>query len=114
MMRRPPRSTLFPYTTLFRSRAADPEPVRRDIAGVEADAVVADDNREPAALRPAGASLGQAHLHPGLSGAGVAGPAGPRLAGGTHDPRDDRDGHPPGPVGVASPRRPPPRGAAAP
>src|SRR2546427_2990154 len=24
MIRRPPRSTLFPYTTLFRSRAADP------------------------------------------------------------------------------------------
>src|SRR3712207_7952894 len=27
MIRRPPRSTLFPYTTLFRSAAADPEPV---------------------------------------------------------------------------------------
>src|SRR2546429_4381940 len=25
MIRRPPRSTLFPYTTLFRSRAAAPE-----------------------------------------------------------------------------------------
>src|SRR2546429_6415092 len=25
MIRRPPRSTLFPYTTLFRSQAADPE-----------------------------------------------------------------------------------------
>src|SRR2546422_5191091 len=25
MIRRPPRSTLFPYTTLFRSRAAGPE-----------------------------------------------------------------------------------------
>src|SRR2546427_8456072 len=25
MIRRPPRSTLFPYTTLFRSLAADPE-----------------------------------------------------------------------------------------
>src|SRR3989442_12092793 len=47
MIRRPPRSTLFPYTTLFRSRAAgrsdlagrtgflcDPEPVTiRDFAG---------------------------------------------------------------------------------
>src|SRR3712207_8758400 len=32
MIRRPPRSTLFPYTTLFRSRAADPprpRPLRR-------------------------------------------------------------------------------------
>src|SRR5438128_7407153 len=29
MIRRPPRSTLFPYTTLFRSRSADrPEPHR--------------------------------------------------------------------------------------
>src|SRR5438477_6744535 len=25
MIRRPPRSTLFPYTTLFRSRAGEPE-----------------------------------------------------------------------------------------
>src|SRR5690242_21256786 len=28
MLRRPPRSTLFPYTTLFRSRQAGTEPVR--------------------------------------------------------------------------------------
>src|SRR2546430_5576517 len=27
MIRRPPRSTLFPYTTLFRSLRQDPEPV---------------------------------------------------------------------------------------
>src|SRR2546427_8662168 len=27
MIRRPPRSTLFPYTTLFRSQRLDPEPV---------------------------------------------------------------------------------------
>src|SRR5258708_8609590 len=27
MIRRPPRSTLFPYTTLFRSRAAEPGPI---------------------------------------------------------------------------------------
>src|SRR5256885_11936001 len=33
MIRRPPRSTLFPYTTLFRSRARESEDVvRRDIA----------------------------------------------------------------------------------
>src|SRR2546422_2576382 len=38
MIRRPPRSTLFPYTTLFRSRAFDPHPdsilrllARRDV-----------------------------------------------------------------------------------
>src|SRR5690349_23834030 len=29
MIRRPPRSTLFPYTTLFRSRARDRSPSRR-------------------------------------------------------------------------------------
>src|SRR2546430_6553994 len=28
MIRRPPRSTLFPYTTLFRSRAAEHQPER--------------------------------------------------------------------------------------
>src|SRR2546430_12867535 len=28
MIRRPPRSTLFPYTTLFRSSSACPEPCR--------------------------------------------------------------------------------------
>src|SRR3712207_8275108 len=34
MIRRPPRSTLFPYTTLFRSRK-DQAPVAVDLAGVE-------------------------------------------------------------------------------
>src|SRR2546425_11674194 len=29
MIRRPPRSTLFPYTTLFRSLATDPRALRR-------------------------------------------------------------------------------------
>src|SRR3712207_8009194 len=32
MIRRPPRSTLFPYTTLFRSRAQLPGGPRRDVA----------------------------------------------------------------------------------
>src|SRR3712207_8842530 len=30
MIRRPPRSTLFPYTTLFRSRLEDPDEQRAD------------------------------------------------------------------------------------
>src|SRR3712207_9328469 len=30
MIRRPPRSTLFPYTTLFRSTSGRPAPARRD------------------------------------------------------------------------------------
>src|SRR3989449_6340220 len=32
MIRRPPRSTLFPYTTLFRSRLADRQPMVLDAA----------------------------------------------------------------------------------
>src|SRR3712207_6908551 len=44
MIRRPPRSTLFPYTTLFRSRAgvrADPLPIpHQDEAVPPADAVL--------------------------------------------------------------------------
>src|SRR3712207_7281232 len=41
MIRRPPRSTLFPYTTLFRSTVRDPERSRRfylDVLGLEATA----------------------------------------------------------------------------
>src|SRR2546430_10356098 len=34
MIRRPPRSTLFPYTTLFRSRGGLPHDGRRDRPGV--------------------------------------------------------------------------------
>src|SRR3712207_6971497 len=39
MIRRPPRSTLFPYTTLFRSRALEPElrALQRDLAATLAD-----------------------------------------------------------------------------
>src|SRR5690606_40930822 len=44
MVRRPPRSTLFPYTTLFRSRNADPPRDR----GRRAD----DQFRQVRALRP--------------------------------------------------------------
>src|SRR5256885_13108295 len=33
MIRRPPRSTLFPYTTLFRSRGAEEHRGREDAAG---------------------------------------------------------------------------------
>src|SRR3712207_7802531 len=40
MIRRPPRSTLFPYTTLFRSRAA-----------VDLDALVGDLDRDPGGLQ---------------------------------------------------------------
>src|SRR2546421_8713878 len=36
MIRRPPRSTLFPYTTLFRSRAARAHELRRPAPGAPA------------------------------------------------------------------------------
>src|SRR2546422_3219209 len=38
MIRRPPRSTLFPYTTLFRSKRADPTAEQR---------VLKDDSKDP-------------------------------------------------------------------
>src|SRR3712207_7087480 len=41
MIRRPPRSTLFPYTTLFRSRAQRPD------AGRPAERRIADDAGDP-------------------------------------------------------------------
>src|SRR2546425_2164971 len=52
MIRRPPRSTLFPYTTLFRSRASRADSARRD--------PVDDDRRvhgrpEPLGRRPSDA-----------------------------------------------------------
>src|SRR3712207_7639358 len=43
MIRRPPRSTLFPYTTLFRSRAADGAGVVEHGGDVEAGAADPDD-----------------------------------------------------------------------
>src|SRR2546426_12740854 len=44
MIRRPPRSTLFPYTTLFRSEGQPPAPI---LEGVEAQvAPDADDRRQ--------------------------------------------------------------------
>src|SRR5689334_24433831 len=56
MMRRPPRSTLFPYTTLFRSQ--------QDTAGTR-DVIDADDvERQPRALgRPRDGVRGQSALH---------------------------------------------------
>src|SRR3712207_7341995 len=64
MIRRPPRSTLFPYTTLFRSlgvlvvadrdRAADPEHADATVAGLRDLAVVSDDYETVARLEPGG------------------------------------------------------------
>src|SRR3712207_7900788 len=38
MIRRPPRSTLFPYTTLFRSGGVDPDVEAHDVVLLDADA----------------------------------------------------------------------------
>src|SRR3712207_7955461 len=69
MIRRPPRSTLFPYTTLFRSiepgdrlpvRAVEPALQRRLRGGAEAQAVAGADEMD------GGAHEGDAHhLAPG-------------------------------------------------
>src|SRR2546422_9996238 len=61
MIRRPPRSTLFPYTTLFRSHqvAGPVEPVRRELAGVVfRGAVVAPQGVRPAHRELADLPLG--------------------------------------------------------
>src|SRR3712207_7152455 len=45
MIRRPPRSTLFPYTTLFRSaRQADPQALRRQLAQLGLEVLGARDD----------------------------------------------------------------------
>src|SRR5690348_17474309 len=48
MIRRPPRSTLFPYTTLFRSGVLEVEPLR---AGPDLTRLVADEKRR-AGMKP--------------------------------------------------------------
>src|SRR3712207_7540755 len=63
MIRRPPRSTLFPYTTLFRSRRPSRRTARR--GGDRADRVV-DRARAPARAR--------AQRRSGLTGGGRASP----------------------------------------
>src|SRR3712207_8515700 len=66
MIRRPPRSTLFPYTTLFRSGVAG-GPVRREDAGAEAARV--DEHHPPAVV--------EADAHAGMGQVGVGVEQGP-------------------------------------
>src|SRR3712207_7842187 len=70
MIRRPPRSTLFPYTTLFRSLLGEPALDRR-----EGRAERQDQRRRP--LHP-GDGLAHARHQPGLAAARLGGrlPAG--------------------------------------
>src|SRR2546422_3614887 len=57
MIRRPPRSTLFPYTTLFRSRVAESWISRRD----ELDGARSRATRRSAPVFPRGAFRSEEH-----------------------------------------------------
>src|SRR2546422_10913977 len=97
MIRRPPRSTLFPYTTLFRSRGGDPRRAARgDTARAgpapPARVVHADGARDGPAGRRLGARLQD---RPGAL----------RAAGGHHGGGTRRRGAPPRRETVAPPPR---------
>src|SRR3989442_15311912 len=105
MIRRPPRSTLFPYTTLFRS-------VPRDLGRVAAPqahraARVAVELHRP--LLPAGEARGDA-ADVGDGVVGGAGKGGRRREGAGAPPSPPYPPFPPPSVGdvTASPLRPPP------
>src|SRR3712207_7839462 len=58
MIRRPPRSTLFPYTTLFRSK----EVLRACLRALRADANIADDEGRIFTFIPAAGGVGATTL----------------------------------------------------
>src|SRR3712207_7233638 len=62
MIRRPPRSTLFPYTTLFRSRTSSLLP--RALRALAHEAVVAEDDPHPGQT---GSPCRQGAEHPSFS-----------------------------------------------
>src|SRR3989449_9472112 len=64
MIRRPPRSTLFPYTTLFRSRLRDPGQGRGAGRGDPWRLLRGDGPAAAAGARAAGAVRGALPLHP--------------------------------------------------
>src|SRR3712207_9144276 len=67
MIRRPPRSTLFPYTTLFRSRAHLRDVAHEEARGVgEVDDVV--EQKEADHLRVVAAVEAPVHPHPRSGG----------------------------------------------
>src|SRR2546430_12991158 len=63
MIRRPPRSTLFPYTTLFRSRPAAREGGRGH-AGEAAEALSGPDHEGQCGGRKAAGGVGRARTGP--------------------------------------------------
>src|SRR2546430_11577786 len=60
MIRRPPRSTLFPYTTLFRSLLAELPPLLTAL-GAAASAAAAEITSASAARSPLGLCVGMAY-----------------------------------------------------
>src|SRR5437870_5962482 len=52
MLRRPPSPTLFPYTTLFRSRSPKKHAARRVAAAIPREVQVNDESRRTAAFMP--------------------------------------------------------------
>src|SRR5256885_5110692 len=63
MIRRPPRSTLFPYTTLFRSHcAADPLGGSSDVDALQRQRDVRGDVELWSVLQRAGIATGSKHL----------------------------------------------------
>src|SRR5438132_4071136 len=61
MLRRPPRSTLFPYTTLFRSRVPEPERLHRLQIQMPSRQVIAGDLRFGALEQLAGEPRSEEH-----------------------------------------------------
>src|SRR3712207_9311205 len=83
MIRRPPRSTLFPYTTLFRSREVVLDRLRREEergGDLAVRAPLGDEHRDLDLVRRQLSELG-------LRGGGDHAAGGAQLAAGAHGPR---------------------------
>src|SRR5256884_4167945 len=89
MIRRPPRSTLFPYTTLFRSEQESPrrEADRAQEHAPEADAGRGHERVEPGGKRTGGPPRGAGGERQQVARE-AAGPRWGLLRGGSHGPKD--------------------------
>src|SRR5256886_12035981 len=70
MIRRPPRSTLFPYTTLFRSHRENVHDPDDQEDGHQTDTALAAVEAEAQAMSPGRAGIGRDTVAPGLPAAG--------------------------------------------
>src|SRR2546422_8318537 len=126
MIRRPPRSTLFPYTTLFRSHAGPTRIHHADIPAIALEPVQGEEIRLPPhtqrELPPHGAGRGQCQqtgVIGGCGGGGGGGASCPQRRRPRGKPRPNEipplpppllGGPPPRATGGRRRRRPPPRG----